>query len=105
MELNAKTYFYLESENEIKLSAGEVRLTSEATVKFPPKIEKVISPELNRLPDTAKCYTIFVPEQVKLHYINSRICLSTLCNNHFEFLIRRLNVYFRFGKHSFGGKS
>ena len=64
--LNQSIFFYLEGDNDIKLGTGELRITSDASVKFPKEIQEIISPNLNELPDSASCYTIFVPEQVTL---------------------------------------
>ena len=64
-ELNKKYYFHLDGDNDVKLETGEIRITSDASVKLPKDLQEIIAPELNELPDTANCYTIFVPEQVK----------------------------------------
>ena len=78
-------YFYLEGESEIKLEEGEVRITSDAQVKFPEEVQEAVSPDLNKLPDTANCYTVFVPEQVKLAInvtISNKIFCGSTIDNH-----------------------
>jgi len=59
----------IEGESEIKLEEGEVRITSDAQVKFSEEVQEVVSPDLNKLPDTANCYTVFVPEQIRQAFI------------------------------------
>ena len=58
---------------------------SDAQVKFSEEVQEVISPDLNNLPDTANCYTIFVPEQVKLAiYVTPsiKIFCGSMIDNH-----------------------
>ena len=56
-------------DEKISFSEGEVRITSEATVKLPKNIKDAISPDLNKLPDTANCSTMFKTIQVKIYIV------------------------------------
>ena len=55
---------YATGNDDISLEEGNIKITSEALVKFPKHIEDVISPSLNEEPDRARCSTKLVPAQV-----------------------------------------
>ena len=55
---------YATGNDDISLEEGNIKITSEALVKFPKHIEDVISPSLNKEPDRARCSTKLVPAQV-----------------------------------------
>ena len=55
---------YAPGNEDLSLEEGNVKITSEALVKFPKHVEDVISPSLNKEPDRARCSTKFVPAQV-----------------------------------------
>ena len=56
-------------DDKISLNEGDVRIISEATVKFPKEIEDIISPKLDKLPNSAFCGTTFVAGQVKINVV------------------------------------
>ena len=74
-------------------------------MKFSENVQEVISPDLNKLPDTANCYTIFVPEKVKLTiYLTLSISISII-DQCLIIIYTICNLNSRFDKHSSGGRS
>ena len=56
-------------DTEVLLDEGEIRITTEGVVKFPKELERIISPDLDKKPNTALCSTTFVSTQVSLSCI------------------------------------
>ena len=59
------TIIFIAGDDKILFSEGDVRMTSEGTVKFPRKLEDIISPDLDRKPNVASCSTKFISSPVQ----------------------------------------
>jgi hypothetical protein len=67
-----------EDDDKISLNEGDVRIISEATVKFPKEIEDIIAPSLDKLPNTAFCRTTFVAGQVRVAFVWWQIIVAII---------------------------